>query len=245
MLGFNAREELPIYASTATGEWPKFNTFPNSEAGFKAAKKLSAMRLKETLVKRYGIAILAMFALFIWTAVTCGVTYYFTKQYVTEELTHEWRGIMQHYTEEMNNRHTAESLLTGDASLEAQIAEEEAPYLAALRRAYIENGTPEADADAICWEALIRVDSKSKLYPNTVKGVVEQPKQWMFLNVNRLRYNDSDIEAVTEMLRQWHKGQYPAGLDVTYEWAEWDGGTVILRNTYDKTSKTKYWRLSK
>ena len=192
----------------------------------------------DKFLKRYGIAIIILFAWAASVMISCCITgtivHRNTEREVTERVTHEMLGNMQSYIEQQEQERMASTFMTGDASLKAAM-EAEAD---AIARAIGPMATKRMKQSMI-WNILARVDSKS--YPNSVQEVVEQPQQWMFYkSENPIR--DDDRELAMEQLALWHEGRYPAGLKTEMVFAEWSQNDYVLRNTWDKTSSTEYWR---
>ena len=192
----------------------------------------------DKFLKRYGIALIVMFAWAASVMISCCITgtivHRNTERETAERVRNEMIGNMQSYIEQQEQERMASTLMTGDASLQAAM-EAEADVIA---RAIGPMATKRMKQSMI-WNILARVDSKS--YPNSVQEVVEQPQQWMFYkSENPIR--DDDRELAMEQLALWHEGRYPAGLKTEMVFAEWSQNDYVLRNTWDKTSSTEYWR---
>ncbi len=124
--------------------------------------------------------------------------------------------------------------MTGDASLQAAM-DEESDAIARV----IGTMTTKRMKQTMIWNILVRVDSP--FYPNNVKDVVGQPQQWMFYDEkNPIR--DDDKQLALEQLKLWHEGRYPAGLSANYVYGEWSTNDYVLRDNWEKNSKTNYWR---
>ena len=82
----------------------------------------------------------------------------------------------------------------------------------------------------------------SAAYPGSVEAVISQPQQWMFYSDgNPIR--DDDKSLAMEQLKAWHEGRYPAGFSDDFVYAEWSKSDIALRNTWEKTSATSWWRM--
>jgi len=77
-------------------------------------------------------------------------------------------------------------------------------------------------------------------YPNTIVEVIEQPKQWPgYADTNEVTQKDFDLaqKILAEIDAQEHP---PISSDYVYASFERDG--IALRNTWDITTRTKFWR---
>lgn len=222
-----AREELKIW-----GEKPRIRE-PKKE---KLPMKMRILLFFEGFIKRNAIAMLVIAALALegW-AVAIYTEKRVTKE-VTASVTAELRQGFQKYLDEMERQRMASGLLTGEASLQAAM-EDEAKAIAKLLYGYRNNSL--RDRKTLIWCVLARVDSNA--YPNTVEAVVDQAKQWMFYQSNNPVRPD-DQELAMEMLKEWHDGKYPAGFSSEFVYAEWSAHDIALRNEYQTSSKTKYFR---
>ncbi len=102
-------------------------------------------------------------------------------------------------------------------------------------------GVKDNDSDDLrtyCWCVFNRVDNAA--YPNTLSEVISQPNQWM-------RY--SEVNPVVEYLYQiareeldkWHTGtRRPVSNE--YVFMKWSGDDICLRDSFNETSRTRYWR---
>ena len=96
----------------------------------------------------------------------------------------------------------------------------------------------ERDQRTAVWCILNRVDNPA--YPNTVKGVCEQASQWMGYSNNNPVLTSFYNMAMRE-LEVWHSGYRPVSADYIY--MSWSSKEIVLRDTYEKESNTKYWQV--
>ena len=91
---------------------------------------------------------------------------------------------------------------------------------------------------AVVWCILNRVDSS--LYPNSIQEVCSQPSQWMgFSEDNPVIAN---LYAVAdEVISGWESGGYRA-VSPDYLFLSWTQDEIVLRTTFNETSRTHYWR---
>ena len=186
-------------------------------------------------IRRHGILLIGLAALIAWTAIiwiiASATATKKTTTALTEKYDSDYEIKMQAFRDELIELNTP----TPDQVLEKQIRQEADE----IARAIGTMGSKRMK-QSMLWNILMRVDSP--YYPNTVKEVVRQPSQWMFYNEgNPVR--DDDVNLALEQLRLWHEGRYPAGLSSTFVYGEWSEHDYVLRDTWDKTYKTNYWRM--
>jgi hypothetical protein len=121
-----------------------------------------------------------------------------------------------------------------DEELYAEQLHVEATMLARLLYGIKDNNTD--DLRTCCWCVFNRVDSRG--YPNTLQGVIDQPKQWMRYSQDNPVMEDLYAIALEELDR-WHTGTRP--VDPEYVYMSWSSKEVVLRGEYKETSTTKYW----
>ena len=195
-------------------------------------------RMKE-FWKKHAVLIACCAFLPLWTAGSCGITAAIvrnnTEVEVTERVKHEMLGNMQSYLDQQEQQRMAESLLTGEASRQAAM-DADADWLARLAGPY---ATKRMQLTVI-WNALVRVANPD--YPDTVEGVVNQASQWMFYKPdNPIR---ADVrELAMEQLKLFREGRYPAGLSNSFVYGEWSATDYVLRDRWEKDSRTCYWRM--
>lgn len=196
--------------------------------------KKAAGRHTARFIRRHGITVVALALFAAWTFGVSAVSKHNARVEAEERLSAqyaaEYEAKLQAYIDEQNAIRRA----VGDESLQAQM-EREAD---ALARAIGPMKTKNMKL-TMCWNILARVDSP--FYPDTVEDVVNQPQQWMFYDAgNPIR--DDDRELVLEQVKLWHEGRYPAKFTNAFVYAEWSSNDYQLRDTWEKTSRTEYWR---
>jgi len=185
-------------------------------------------------IRQYGILLAALGLFAGWSLGIAAVTAHRVEKEVTERLTAKYAA---EYEARMNayiSQQEAIERVLGDGSMQAQI-DREADAIARVI------GTMESRRMKLTmlWNILIRVDNP--LYPDSVEDVIAQPKQWMFYSEdNPIR--DDDCRLAQEQLKLWHEGRYPSGLTVEYVYGEWSTGDYVLRDRWEKNSRTQYWR---
>ena len=191
--------------------------------------------IRETkFFRQYGILTIAVLLFIFWTLFVWFISAHTatvkTNDILTKKYDLEYQVRMEEYMAEIEAANTP----TEDEYLQRQIRNE-ADYIA---KAIGTMNTKQMKLSML-WNILMRVDSP--YYPDSVREVVEQPNQWMFYSdSNPIRNND--VSLAIEQLRLWHEGRYPSNLSNKYVYGEWSEHDYILRDTWDKTSKTNYWR---
>ena len=184
--------------------------------------------------RRNGILLVVLLAVILWTGLIWIISGHVSAVKTTKALTArydlEYEARMQEFQNELIELNTP----TEDEQLAAQMERE----AEAIARAVGPMKTRNMKL-TMCWNILARVDSP--YYPDTVEDVVNQPQQWMFYDAgNPVR--DDDVELVLEQVRLWHQGRYPAKFSNAFVYAEWSSNDYQLRDTWEKTSRTEYWR---
>ena len=188
-----------------------------------------------SFMQKHGILLIALIAIIIWTSavwlISAAVSTKKTTTKLTEKYDRDYEIRMQAFQDELIELNTP----TPDEVLEKQIRKEADEIARAI-------GTMSSkrQKQSMLWNILMRVDSP--YYPNTVTEVVNQPSQWMFYD-SRNPVRDDDVSLALEQLRLWHEGRYPAGLSSTFVYGEWSEHDYVLRDTWDKSYKTNYWRM--
>lgn len=189
---------------------------------------------RSTFFRNHGIALVAFATLLLWTGCVAFVAgrrvRAKTEERLSAQYAAEYEAKLRAYIDEQEAMRRA----VGDESMQAQM-EREAD---AIARAVGPMKTRNMKL-TMCWNILARVDSP--FYPDTVEDVVNQPQQWMFYDAgNPIR--DDDRELVLEQIKLWHEGRYPAKFTNAFVYAEWSSNDYQLRDTWEKTSRTEYWR---
>jgi hypothetical protein len=185
-------------------------------------------------VRNHGVFLIAVLFLALWTAATWSIAARNARTKTEERLAAEYEQQLHAYIAQqeearlMAERSAAENQPTIEMQREAD----------ALARVIGPMNTKRMKLSML-WNVLMRVDSP--YYPNSVSEVVALPSQWIFYSEsNPIRADDWDL--AMEQLALWHEGRYPAGLKSTFLYGEWSENDYVLRDTWDKTDKTNYWR---
>lgn len=116
--------------------------------------------------------------------------------------------------------------------------EREAEYIAKVIYGTARNHAA-SDKRAVVWCILNRVEHYA--HPNTIEGVCEQPKQWMSYSSDNPVLTEN-YELALEELKIWYGGGHrPMGNEYIY--LTWSSKEILLRDTYEETRATNYWRM--
>lgn len=116
--------------------------------------------------------------------------------------------------------------------------EQEAEYIAKVIYGTARNHA-DSDKRAVVWCILNRVEHYA--HPDTVAEVCEQPKQWMGYSSENPVLDDNYELALNE-LKIWHgDGHRPMSNDYIY--LSWSSKEIILRDTFEESKDTHYWRM--
>ena len=94
------------------------------------------------------------------------------------------------------------------------------------------------DQMAIVWCILNRVESRG--YPSTIAEVCQQPQQW-------IGYSDDNpvlteiYDMVLPILKNWHNNAHRP-MDKSYVYLSWSSDEILLRDTFEVTKTTHYYR---
>ena len=225
-----ARQELPMWSDEATRrEW-------------KAAARIAVEEKAHDLKKRYGLALIGMFAwaasMMLGCCITGTIVHNRTEARTRQNMAIEYASMLERYKAEQAEQVQAEYFLSGDASREAFINQEidAAAKLAAKMSNDVQKG-------GIICNALARVMSRN--YPDTMQEVIAQPGQWMFYDEGN-KFSSHDREIAEEILRAYYEdGIIPNGLTEEFLYATWSASDYVLRNTWDFGPSTRTWRYEK
>lgn len=115
--------------------------------------------------------------------------------------------------------------------------QEEAEMIARVLYGVKSNSTD--DFRTLCWCIFNRV--QNPLYPNTVSEVINQPEQWMLYD----RSNpvlESLYTVAREELDKWYDGAHRPCSD-EFVFMSWEPSEISLRDEFNTTSHTRYWRI--
>ena len=94
------------------------------------------------------------------------------------------------------------------------------------------------DQMAIVWCILNRVENKA--HPSTIAEVCQQPQQW-------IGYSDDNpvlteiYDVVLPILKDWHNNSHRP-MDKSYVYLSWSSDEILLRDTFEVTKATHYYR---
>lgn len=108
-------------------------------------------------------------------------------------------------------------------------------YIAKLLYSYRNNEV--RDLRTAIWCVFNRVDNPA--YPDSIKGVCEQPSQWMGYSSNNPVLADL-YDLAMEELETYYNGYRPVSADYIY--MSWSSKEIVLRDTWEVTKDTRYWQ---
>lgn len=91
--------------------------------------------------------------------------------------------------------------------------------------------------EAICWCVLNRVEST--LFPDSVEAVCSQPVQWMGYSAKN-PVTQELYDVAYEVLQTW-KGGGIRPMPQDYLYLSWSETEIVLRTSFNETSRTHYW----
>lgn len=118
------------------------------------------------------------------------------------------------------------------------IIEEEADYISKVIYGMAKDHNIN-DQRAVIWAIINRVESSG--YPDTVKAVCQQPKQW-------IGYDDENpvlssiYDTVMTELKLWHNDNRRP-MDKSFVFLSWSSKEILLRDTFTVTKSTRYWKM--
>ena len=185
---------------------------------------------QERFFKRYAFAIGFILALAVYSVLLCVITGTIVKRNTEQELAAKYTEELQAYKDaEMGKR-----IVTGDESRTAAMRED-AKQIAKVLYGVRSNST--ADLRTLVWCVLNRVDNQS--YPNTIREVVAQDKQWMGYRADNPILDDLFNIAYGE-IEIWYGGIRPCSPDFVF--MNWTPSEITLRDTFEFSSKTHSWK---
>lgn len=113
---------------------------------------------------------------------------------------------------------------------------EEAEYIARVVYGMARNHATQHQ-QTVVWCILNRVDDSR--YPDSIIEVCKQPSQWV-------GYSDENpvleqmYQMAYRMITEWRNGTHRP-MDTSYVFAERTADSIILRNTYEVTGRTRYY----
>ena len=235
----NMDAPVRIYGFGAEG--PLFNDVRPVQ--HKEKKNIAKKHYKrESLFRRYGIAVIAIVLLAVWTVVTCGFTAYRVKKIVTEELTHEFRGYTQQWLDEQEQKRMAENLVTGQESFELAVTELANTFDELIATYSMDYGLKDDALHTLGWVYIARVIQASSEFGKTPDEIIAKAGAWEGKVIGHAVRNQ-DTQIATEIARDYLNGSYPDGFtpNMVFFTREANGGGVA-RDQFLTGSKTNYWR---
>ena len=192
---------------------------------------------KNRFVKRYGLALLAILGIAVYSVAICVITGSIVRRNTRLEDEQHYRAQMQAYLDKQEQDRMASSLVTGEKSRQAGM-DLEAREIA--RVLYGVKDNTEDDLRTTVWCILNRVDNAG--YPSNVYLVCAQSQQWMGYSPEN-PVLDNLVKIAKEELETWYAGTRPC--DCTLVYLNWTPSKITLRDNWQDGSSTTYWRFGK
>lgn len=214
-------------------------SFPSefeSEHRFNVNDFVSPVTRTGRFFRRYGILLIIIFSLCIWTWAIGAIAHHNGVVETTEKLTAQFEAEKAAAVQAAKDEIAASRFISGEESKTLQMEREARAIAKALDGI---KGITERDDDlrTYAWNILFRVADPG--YPNSVEEVVSQPNQYMGYADNNPVVTGK-YRIAYEVVESFYAGNWPA--DSKFLYAEWDAkGKVILRNTYLAGRDTEYW----
>ncbi len=196
----------------------------------------TAKRWAVRFIRQHGILIAALLLIVAWSLGVSAVTAHRVKKDVTEQISAQYAA---EYEKKINAFYDEQAEAARAKDEASRTAEAQMQREAEAIARVIGTMNTKRMKGTLCWNILCRVDNP--LYPGSVEEVIEQPSQWVFYRENN-PISEDDVQLALEQLRIWHDGRYPAGLSSAFVYGEWSEYDYVIRDTWDKHSRTNYWR---
>lgn len=138
--------------------------------------------------------------------------------------------------EEQQEREAQKALVI--AQEEAQHREEAEAVAKVLYGTALHNS--REGQEAVVWCIINRCESS--LFPDSIVEVCRQPVQWMGYADDNPVIKDL-YELADEVLSGWRSGGYRI-ISPDYLYMSWSADEIVLRTTFEETSRTHYWRVA-
>ena len=238
MTDYNARLQMPLFAAS------DYSEEKNRADRLRAELRLEMQNRVEKAKKRYGLALIVLFAWAASMMVGCCLTGWIvhnrTEKEVTERVTHEMRAAMQAYLEEQETQQKAASFLSGEASTQAaidSIAGQLAPLIAGLR---MDGRVTTEGAYTYGWTVIARLQSGK--YGNSIAEVLSNAGQYEYYNPEH-GTREEDVAIARQIASDYINGTFPDGYFSGIEFCQINAdGSVTARDDFYTGSTTNFWK---
>lgn len=236
MYDMNARHLVPLYAETENPNNVITHDFVNT-------RRLNREMKVEKLKKRYGLALIALFAWAASMMIGCCLTGVIVRHNAVKETqarcAAQYAAELEAYKREQAEAEQAAHWLSGDASREAFINQQ---IEIGARAAGASQMRLDVQKGGVVMTILARVMSKQ--YPDSFKEVAEEKDQIPFYSASNT-YTQHDWDIAESIIRPYYEqGKVPTGLTDQYCWAEWSANDYVLRDKWENDSSAHFLRFS-
>lgn len=214
---------------------PKILSKPSTKAKHNSKPRTPAW--VDSIVKSYGILLMAIAFLALWTLGCILITKHNTTVKVTAKLTAEYEAQMESYQRSWEAYKQAEPLM-GDAPRQNTI-KDMATIMAKSFYGHRNVVTSNNDYYTIGWVELFRVASGGEFaYQDTLEAVISQPNAFMGYSEDN-PVIEAHFKIAKEICTDYLDGNWPTTEKFVY--FDWSQGKVIARNEFATSATTEYW----
>ncbi len=217
-------------------------SFPSefeSEHRFDINDVVSPVTRTGRFFRRYGILLIILFSLILWTWVVGAIAHHNAVVETTEKLTAEFATEKAAAVQAVRDEYAAQKFISGEASRDAAIATN-ASHLARVGQGVINSykGADIDDAKKVMLCVVCRVLSSGEFAGiNNIADAAQAEGQWWGYTDS---YSKDIYDAAKEIATIYEKGEaLPCPVDMVY--ASWNGHEIVLRNQWKADYSAKYW----
>ncbi len=191
------------------------------------------------LVKRWLPTLCAIFALIIWTTVTCSIAADNATVKAEGRLGAEYEQRLEQELQTRAEQQQAKEFLSGEASRKAAITAE-AKHLAKIGQALLNSykGADMEDAKKVMLCAVCRVLADGEFAgTQSIEQACKARDQWW-------GYADAytkDVYAVAEEVASMYENNDPLPCPTDMVYASWNGTDIVLRNQWKADDHARYY----
>ena len=190
--------------------------------------------------RRHGIALVLVMGLGFYgmlvALITGSIVHSRTEKTVRAEMAAAYEQQLQDHKDQLAEDEAAKRFLSGDASREAFIQQEDVAVAGVISKLATDQ---QKLSEGSCMLARVM----NPAYPNTFKEVAEQAQQWMFYDGSDKTYSQHDLEIADSIVRPYiERGIIPNGLTSDMVYGSWSPNDFVLRDSYLNSATMHTWR---